>query len=65
MQTPLWLDPVFDAAGMSGIDRWAIEERGVPGLQLMEAAGGALARETEVAAASGPIRIVCGKGNNG
>ncbi|MFN8114008.1 MAG: NAD(P)H-hydrate epimerase, partial [Solirubrobacterales bacterium] len=65
MSTPDWLDPLFDAAGMSGTDRWAIEEREVPSLDLMETAGAALARETELAAADGPIRIVCGKGNNG
>lgn len=60
-----WLEPLFDAAGMGGIDRWAIGERGVPSLDLMEAAGDALAQEVELAAASGPIRILCGKGNNG
>ncbi len=60
-----WLEPLFDAAGMSGIDRWAIDERDVPSLDLMEAAGDALAREVELAAAEGPIRILCGKGNNG
>jgi len=65
VDAPDWLEPLFDAAGMSGIDRWAIEERGVPSLELMETAGGALARETELLARPGPIRIVCGKGNNG
>ena len=65
MNAPDWLEPLFDAAGMSGTDRWAIEDQGVPSLDLMETAGGALAREAELAAADGPIRIVCGKGNNG
>jgi len=65
VETPDWLEPLFDAAGMSGTDRWAIEERGVPSLELMETAGAALARETEIAAGHGPIRIVIGKGNNG
>ncbi len=60
-----WSEPLFDAAGMGGIDRWAIEERGVPSLDLMEAAGDALAREVELIARPGPIRILCGKGNNG
>ncbi len=60
-----WSEPLFDAAGMRGIDRWAIEERGVPSLDLMEAAGDALARETELIARPGPVRILCGKGNNG
>jgi hydroxyethylthiazole kinase-like uncharacterized protein yjeF len=58
-------EPLFDAAGMRGIDRWAIEGRGVPSLELMEAAGDAVAREAELAARPGPVRIVCGKGNNG
>jgi hydroxyethylthiazole kinase-like uncharacterized protein yjeF len=65
VEAPGWLEPLFDAAGMSGIDRWAIEERGVPSLDLMEAAGDALATEAEAVAGPGPIRILCGKGNNG
>jgi NAD(P)H-hydrate epimerase len=60
-----WLDPLYTAREMGAVDRWAIEERGVPGLELMEAAGAALARETARAAAEGPIRVLCGKGNNG
>ncbi len=56
---------------MGAIDRWAIEERGVPSLDLMEAAGDALAREVARVASEGPrgpggpVRILCGKGNNG
>ena len=65
MTAPDWLEPLYDAAGMAGMDRWAIDERGVPALELMEVAGAALARETELAARPGPIRIVAGKGNNG
>jgi len=65
VQPPDWLDPLYDAAGMAGVDRWAIEQRGIPSLELMETAGAALARETELAAGPGPVRIVCGKGNNG
>lgn len=60
-----WLDPVYDAAGMSAADRWAIEEAGVPSLELMEAAGRGLARATADMAAGGPVTVVCGKGNNG
>lgn len=60
-----WLDPLYDAEGMGAVDRWAIGERGVPSLELMEAAGDALARETARIAGPGPIRILCGKGNNG
>jgi len=62
---PDWLEPLYDAAGMAGMDRWAIDQRGIPSLELMEVAGAALARETELAARPGPIRIVTGKGNNG
>ena len=38
-----WLEPVYDAAGMREADAWAIEEQGVPSLDLMEAAGALLA----------------------
>ncbi len=60
-----WIEPVLDAAEMREIDAWAIEERGVPSLDLMETAGAALAAAAEKASGGGPIRIVCGKGNNG
>jgi len=60
-----WLDPVYDAPGMGEADRWAIEDQGVPSLELMEAAGHALAEATAETAVAGPIRVVCGKGNNG
>jgi ADP-dependent NAD(P)H-hydrate dehydratase / NAD(P)H-hydrate epimerase len=60
----VWLKPLYDAAGMRAVDRWAIEEQGVPSLQLMEAAGTALAEAVAGLAPEGPVRIVCGKGNN-
>ncbi|MGE4122651.1 MAG: NAD(P)H-hydrate dehydratase [Solirubrobacterales bacterium] len=60
-----WLRPLYDADGMRATDRWAIEERGVPSLELMEAAGRALAEAVVGLAPHGPVRIVCGKGNNG
>jgi NAD(P)H-hydrate epimerase len=50
---------------MRGIDRWAIEERGVAGLDLMERAGAGVARAVERVAPDGPVTVVCGKGNNG
>ena len=50
---------------MRAVDAWAIEERGIPSLELMEAAGLAVAEAAERVAGVGPIRIVCGKGNNG
>ncbi|HVS28245.1 MAG TPA: NAD(P)H-hydrate dehydratase [Solirubrobacteraceae bacterium] len=65
MTLPDWLDPLFDAESMRAIDRWAIEEQGVPSLDLMERAGEGLARLTEELVPEGRIAIVCGKGNNG
>src|SRR4051812_14194343 len=62
---PDWLDPLFEAAEMRAVDAWAIEEQGVPSLDLMERAGSGLARVTAAAAGSGPVRVVVGKGNNG
>lgn len=53
---------------MAGIDRAAIEERGIPGLDLMENAGGSVARaamEMLGGALSRRVAIWCGKGNNG
>jgi len=60
-----WLKPLYDAGGIRAIDRWAIEGQGVPSAQLMEAAGTALAEAVAELAPQGPVRIVCGKGNNG
>jgi len=60
-----WLKPLYDAEGMRGVDRWAIEGRGVPSLELMEAAGRAVAGAVAGLAPEGPVRVVCGKGNNG
>lgn len=60
-----WLDPVYDARGMGAADRWAIAEGGIPSLDLMETAGRGLAEATAEVAGPGPVRVVCGKGNNG
>ncbi len=62
---PHWCEPLYDAARMRAVDRWAIEERGVPSLRLMERAGEGVAREVERLAPDGPVTVVCGKGNNG
>jgi hydroxyethylthiazole kinase-like uncharacterized protein yjeF len=66
MALPDWLDPLYEAAEMRAVDQWAIEERQVPSLDLMERAGIGLARLTaQLAEAGKPIRVVVGKGNNG
>ncbi len=65
MSFPDWLDPLHDAESMRAADSEAIEERGIPSLRLMEAAGAALAGAVRDVARPGPVRIVCGKGNNG
>ncbi len=62
---PDWLDPLPDAEAMRATDAWAIEERGVPSLELMERAGGGLAELVDDVGRSGPIVVVCGGGNNG
>ena len=59
-----WLRPLPDAALMRATDAWAIGERGVPSLELMERAGRGLARvvgERRPRAASPS----CAAGNNG
>ena len=50
---------------MRAIDRWAIEERGIPSLDLMERAGAGLALTVDRLVPRGPVAVVCGKGNNG
>lgn len=65
MELPEWCKPLPDAAAMRATDRWAIEERGVLSLELMERAGIGVARAVEELCPDGPVAIVCGKGNNG
>jgi hydroxyethylthiazole kinase-like uncharacterized protein yjeF len=60
-----WLDPLYDAEGSRAVDSWAIEEQGIPSAQLMETAGTALAEAVASLSPQGPVRILCGKGNNG
>jgi len=60
-----WLDALYTAQEMRATDGWAIEEQGVPGIDLMERAATGLARVTAQIADAGPVRVVCGKGNNG
>ena len=61
-----WLDPLYTADEMRACDEWAIDSQAIPSLDLMERAGLGLARAAaELAGGADPIRIVCGKGNNG
>jgi ADP-dependent NAD(P)H-hydrate dehydratase / NAD(P)H-hydrate epimerase len=60
-----WLDPCLDADQMRATDGWAINERGVPSLELMETAGRAVAEAAAEVGGSGRAAVVCGKGNNG
>ncbi|MGA9285374.1 MAG: NAD(P)H-hydrate dehydratase [Solirubrobacteraceae bacterium] len=60
-----WCEPLLDAPRMRAVDRWAIEQQGVPSLELMERAGEGVVRAVEWVAPAGPVVVVCGKGNNG
>lgn len=62
---PDWCTALPDAEQMRSIDAWAIEQQGVPSLQLMERAGLGVATALEAAFPDGPVAVVCGKGNNG
>jgi ADP-dependent NAD(P)H-hydrate dehydratase / NAD(P)H-hydrate epimerase len=62
---PDWCDPLPDADAMRAIDRWAIDQQGVPSIELMQRAGDGVARAVEELAADGPVTVLCGKGNNG
>ena len=65
MGLPGWIEPLLDAELMRATDRWAIEDRGVPSLELMERAGEGLALVVTRVAPEGRVVVVCGKGNNG
>jgi NAD(P)H-hydrate epimerase len=65
MNSPHWLEPLPEAKLMRAIDGWAIEEKRIPSLDLMERAGEGLARVIAEHVPAGRIAVVCGKGNNG
>ena len=65
MTLPNWLEPLPDAAQQRALDEWAIGELGIPGVELMERAGGGLAALVMERAPVGNVVVVCGKGNNG
>jgi ADP-dependent NAD(P)H-hydrate dehydratase / NAD(P)H-hydrate epimerase len=62
---PDWLDPLPDAAQQRAADEWAINDRGIPSVDLMERAGTGLARLVEDVVPEGTVATVVGKGNNG
>jgi ADP-dependent NAD(P)H-hydrate dehydratase / NAD(P)H-hydrate epimerase len=62
---PDWLRPLPGAAEQRALDEWAIHERGIPGVTLMERAGRGLADLVGEIVPSGRVAVVCGKGNNG
>jgi ADP-dependent NAD(P)H-hydrate dehydratase / NAD(P)H-hydrate epimerase len=60
-----WLELLPDAAAQRALDAWAIEQRRIPGLELMEHAGRGLAELVARHVPQGVIAVVCGRGNNG
>jgi NAD(P)H-hydrate epimerase len=62
---PAWLQPLPGAEQQRATDTWAIETRGIPGLELMEEAGSGLAELVGALAPEGRVAIVVGRGNNG
>jgi NAD(P)H-hydrate epimerase len=65
MTLPGWLEPLPDATEQRALDGWAIETRGIGGIELMERAGAGLTELVQRRAPHGPVAVVCGKGNNG
>jgi len=62
---PGWLEPLPDAGEQRALDEWAISERGIAGLELMDRAGAGLAALVAELVPQGRIAVVCGRGNNG
>jgi ADP-dependent NAD(P)H-hydrate dehydratase / NAD(P)H-hydrate epimerase len=60
-----WLEPLPDAAAQRALDAWAIEQREIPGIELMERAATGLEQVVGRYVPQGRIAVVCGKGNNG
>src|SRR5215218_4270485 len=59
------MEPLLDVEQLRASDAWAISERGVPGLDLMERAAQGLLAVVEDVAPEGRVVVVCGGGNNG
>ncbi len=65
MSLPFWAIPLLGAEASRAADRWAIDERGIPSLDLMERASAGLAELVREVAPEGVVAVVCGGGNNG
>ncbi|HWH95791.1 MAG TPA: NAD(P)H-hydrate epimerase, partial [Baekduia sp.] len=65
MTLPDGLEPLLDVEQLRATDAWAMAERGIPGVELMERAGEGLARLVASVAPGGDVAVVCGGGNNG
>lgn len=65
MTLPAWATALPDAEGSRSADHWAIEDQGIPSLELMEAASAGLATLVQEVAPDGEVVVVCGGGNNG
>lgn len=60
-----WVADLLLPAELGASDRWAIDDLGIAGIELMERAGAALAGAALQILPSGPIAVLCGPGNNG
>jgi NAD(P)H-hydrate epimerase len=65
MSLPDWLHALPDPEQQRSLDTWAIEQRGIAGIELMERAGTGLAELVLRLVPAGRVAVVCGKGNNG
>jgi NAD(P)H-hydrate epimerase len=59
------MEALLDVEQLRASDAWAIEDRGIPGLDLMERAAEGLAEVVGAVAPRGRVVVVCGGGNNG
>lgn len=59
------MEALLDVEQLRAGDAWAIQERGIPGIDLMERAAEGLLRVVEDTAPEGRVVVVCGGGNNG
>lgn len=59
------MEALLDVEQLRASDAWAIQERGIPGIDLMERAADGLLAVVEDVAPDGRVVVVCGGGNNG